>query len=68
MNGFGIVATLKRGIGVRGAFLCPLCGGDGEIAFAEVSTADSNLSHKDVCCECGGQGWLRDDFEDECED
>lgn len=63
MSGFGIVATLKRGIPVRGAFLCPLCEGDGEIDPVEFSAADPN-PHKDVCCECGGQGWLPDDCED----
>ena len=61
---FGIVADLKRGIAVRGATLCPLCDGDGEIDPVEVSVTDQNPSHKDVCCECGGQGWLPDDCED----
>lgn len=61
---FGVVATLKRGIPVRGAFLCPLCGGDGEIEPCEVSVADPNSLHKDVCWECGSQGWLPDDCED----
>lgn len=37
---FGIVADLKRGIAVRGAFLCPLCDGDGEIEPVEIDKAD----------------------------
>lgn len=60
---FGIVADLKRGIAVRGAILCPLCDGDGEIEPVEINKSDLPRGplHKDVCCECGGQGWCSDD-------
>lgn len=63
---FGIVADLKRGIAVRGAILCPLCGGAGEIEPVEIDVTNSpyDPSHEDVCCECGGQGWLPDDCGD----
>lgn len=52
---FGVVASLKRGIPVAGAILCPLCGGDGE--------DHNNLNDPGPCDECGGQGWLPDEIE-----
>jgi hypothetical protein len=60
---FGIVADLKRGIAVRGAMLCPLCDGTGEVPGV-FTVFDLNPENR--CCEeCGGQGWCPDDVEGE---
>jgi hypothetical protein len=60
---FGVVADLKRGIAVRGAMLCPLCGGDGELP--SVCTVTDLNPQNECCFECGGQGWCPDDTEDD---